>query len=84
MGPAVIPAELRRLAGFHEGEELVAAYGSGVLRLVSRRELARAGRGMFADLAPGRDLIGELLSERRDETRRESGDGSPRSAGQPG
>ncbi|MGH2691109.1 MAG: AbrB/MazE/SpoVT family DNA-binding domain-containing protein [Actinomycetota bacterium] len=72
-GRLVLPAELRRLAGLREGEELVAVYRDGVLRLASRRELARAGRGMFAHVGSGRDLIGELLAERRQEARRENG-----------
>ena len=71
-GRLVLPADLRRRAGLRQGEELIAVYEDGILRLVARRELARAGRGMFAHVAPGRDLIGELLAERRDESRRET------------
>jgi bifunctional DNA-binding transcriptional regulator/antitoxin component of YhaV-PrlF toxin-antitoxin module len=71
-GRLVLPAKLRRLAGLQEGEELVALYERGALRLVSRKELARSGRGMFAALAPERDLVKELLRERREEARREN------------
>jgi bifunctional DNA-binding transcriptional regulator/antitoxin component of YhaV-PrlF toxin-antitoxin module len=74
-GRLVLPAQLRRIAGLHEGDELLVVYSGGILRLVDRRALARAGRGMFASVAPDRDLIGELLAERRDEARRETHDG---------
>lgn len=77
-GRLVLPAELRRRAGLREGELLVAVYRDGVLRLASRRELARAGRGMFAHVGPGRDLIGELLAERQEEARRENGEARTR------
>ncbi len=66
-GRLVLPSELRRRAGLREGQELVLTYADGVVRLATRRELARAGRGMFAGLAEGRDLVGELIRERREE-----------------
>lgn len=78
-GRLVLPAELRRLAGLVEGEELMLVYRDGVIRLASRRELARAGRGMFAHVGSGRDLIGELLAERREEALREDGGAVSRS-----
>jgi AbrB family looped-hinge helix DNA binding protein len=71
-GRVVLPAKLRRLAGLREGDDLVVLFEGGILRLVAKRELARAGRGMFAHVAPERDLIGELISERREEARRET------------
>lgn len=71
-GRLVLPAELRRKAGLREGEELVALFQGGVVHLATRRQLARAGRGMFARVASGRDLVGELLTERREEARREN------------
>ncbi|MGH2554198.1 MAG: AbrB/MazE/SpoVT family DNA-binding domain-containing protein [Actinomycetota bacterium] len=70
-GRLVLPAELRRKAGLREGEELVALLEGGVVHLATRRQLARAGRGMFARVSPGRDLVRELLTERREEARRE-------------
>ncbi|MGZ8606160.1 MAG: AbrB/MazE/SpoVT family DNA-binding domain-containing protein [Actinomycetota bacterium] len=69
-GRLVLPAELRRRAGMREGEELMLIYADGVVRLATRRELARAGRGMFAGAA-GRDLVAELIHERREEARLE-------------
>jgi AbrB family looped-hinge helix DNA binding protein len=76
-GRLVLPAELRRKAGLRQGEELMALYEDGVVHLCTRRQLARAGRGMFADVASGRNLVRELLTERRDEARREAAEPSP-------
>lgn len=76
-GRLVLPAELRRRAELREGEELLLIYDGGIVHLSSRRGLARAGRGMFAGVAAERDLVGELLAERREEVRREAGE-SPR------
>lgn len=69
-GRLVLPAELRKRAGLREGQELLVSYADGVLRLVTREELARAGRGMFADAGQGRDLVSELIAERRSEAER--------------
>jgi AbrB family looped-hinge helix DNA binding protein len=76
-GRLVLPSELRRKAGLREGQELVLIYADGVIRLATRGELARAGRGMFADAAKGRDLVGELIRDRREEARGEAGSRRP-------
>jgi len=70
-GRLVLPADLRRRAGLHDGQELVLSYEGGVVRMVTRADLAAAGRGMFASIAPGRDLVAELIAERRAEASRE-------------
>lgn len=70
-GRLVLPAELRRRAGLREGQELVLILADGVVRLASRQELAKLGRGMFAHTAEGRDLVGELIRERQAEARSE-------------
>jgi len=66
-GRLVLPAELRRRAGFEQGQELVLRYSDGVLELATREQMARAGRGMFAHVGRDRDLVSELLAERRRE-----------------
>lgn len=76
-GRLVLPADVRRAAGLQVGDELFVTLEDDGLRLTSRRQAALAGRGMFARLAPGRDLVGELLAERRDAARRESGRKAP-------
>ncbi|HEX9124667.1 MAG TPA: AbrB/MazE/SpoVT family DNA-binding domain-containing protein [Actinomycetota bacterium] len=75
-GRLVLPAELRRRAGLRQGQELVLIYAHGVVRLATREELARAGRGMFSHAGAGRDLVAELIHERREEARKE--DTTPR------
>ena len=64
-GRLVLPAELRRQAGLQTGDELVASLLDGDVRLVGRRELARRARGSLLRAATGRDLVAELLAERR-------------------
>lgn len=70
-GRLVLPADLRRAAGLHEGDEFLISIESDGLRLVSRRELARAGRGAFAHFVPGRSIVDELIADRRAEAARE-------------
>lgn len=74
-GRLVLPAELRRRAGLREGQELVLIYADGIVRLATRRDLARSGRGMFSRAGRGRDLVSELIRERREEARREDNTG---------
>ena len=70
-GRLVLPAEIRRALELEAGDELVARLDDEGVRLVSRRTLARQARGSLARLAPGRDLVAELLEERRREAERE-------------
>lgn len=70
-GRLVLPAALRKRAGLEEGQELILSYEGGVVRMVTRADLAAAGLGMFAGTAPGRDLVAELIAERRAEAARE-------------
>jgi AbrB family looped-hinge helix DNA binding protein len=60
-GRLVVPAELREHAGLVEGSQLVMLETAGGLILLTRDQLKERVR---ADLA-GLDLVGELLSERR-------------------
>lgn len=53
------------------GDRLVARLDGEGVRLISRRQLARQARGVVTKLAPGRDLVAELLAERRAEAARE-------------
>lgn len=60
-GRLVVPAELRERAGLVPGTPLVLVEGDGGLALLTR---AQAKDRVRAELA-GRDLIGDLLAERR-------------------
>lgn len=72
-GRIVIPAECRAAAGFDVGEEvLVEVVGEGELRLRSKRQALREAQEIVArGVAKDRDLVAELLRERRDEAARE-------------
>jgi AbrB family looped-hinge helix DNA binding protein len=71
-GRLVLPAPLRRQLGVEPGDRLIFTMDEeGVLRVLTAREVARRGRGMFAHVAPERSLVDELIAERREEARRE-------------
>ena len=74
MGPGgrvVIPADARRLLGMNPGDHLVVVVEEGGVRLLTRKEALRQARAIVARHVGGRDLVGELLKERRRESRRE-------------
>jgi AbrB family looped-hinge helix DNA binding protein len=70
-GRLVLPAELRHALGFSAGDELVARLDGDGVRIVSRRQLARQARGLLRATAKQRDLVAELLAERRQEVAQE-------------
>ncbi|HKI01647.1 MAG TPA: AbrB/MazE/SpoVT family DNA-binding domain-containing protein [Thermoanaerobaculia bacterium] len=72
-GRLVLPAAVRKQMALNEGDRVVLSLEpDGSMRLVSLREQVRKARGLFRQVAPERDLVGELLSERREEARREN------------
>jgi bifunctional DNA-binding transcriptional regulator/antitoxin component of YhaV-PrlF toxin-antitoxin module len=70
-GRLVLPVELRRAMGVETGDELVARLDTDGVHLVSRRQLARRARGSLLQDHTGRDLVAELLAERRSEADQE-------------
>ena len=70
-GRLVLPAGLRRALGFSAGDELVARLDGDGVRIVSRRQLARQARGLLRATGEQRDLVAELLAERRQEVTQE-------------
>jgi AbrB family looped-hinge helix DNA binding protein len=71
-GRLVLPAKLRQHLNLQPGDRLIASVDDeGAIRLISARDLAHQLRGLFADIAPGRSLVDELIAERREEARRE-------------
>lgn len=62
-GRVVIPAEMRRELGIHEGSELVALVEGEAVVLVPRSAVKRRLRSIFADLTPS--LRDELIADRR-------------------
>ena len=72
-GRLVIPAESRAAAGIRPGDEvLVEVVGEGELRLRTRRQAIRHAQEIVRRrLSEGRDLVAELIEERRREAARE-------------
>lgn len=71
-GRIVIPAECRAAAGLKPGDELlVEAVGEGELRLRTPERALREAQQIVARYGSGRDLVGELIAERREEAARE-------------
>ena len=72
-GRIVIPAECRAAAGLKPGDELlVEAVGEGELRLRTREQAIREAQAIVARYAlKDRDLVQELIDERRAEAARE-------------
>jgi AbrB family looped-hinge helix DNA binding protein len=72
-GRIVIPAECRAVAGLKPGDELlIEAIGEGELRLRTPEQAIREAQAIVARYLPkGRDLVQELIDERRAEAARE-------------
>ena len=72
-GRIVIPAECRAAAGLKPGDELlVETVGEGELRLRTKQQAIKAAQAIVARYVPkGRDLVQELIDERRAEAARE-------------
>ncbi len=72
-GRIVIPAECRAAAGLKPGDELlIEAVGEGELRMRTPEQAIRAAQAIVArHVAKDRDLVAELIAERRAEAERE-------------
>jgi len=75
-GRIVIPAHLRSAMGVSEGDSLIARLVDGELRLMSVEGAVRRVREKVARYVPaGESLVEALIRERREEARREAGNG---------
>ena len=72
-GRIVIPAECRKAAGLKPGDELlIEPDGEGELRLRTPARAIKEAQAIVARYLPkGRDLVQELIDERRAEASRE-------------
>jgi AbrB family looped-hinge helix DNA binding protein len=72
-GRIVIPAECRAAAGLKPGDELlIETVGDGELRIRTKQEALRQAQQIVARYSSGsRDLVAELIAERRKEAARE-------------
>jgi antitoxin PrlF len=71
-GRIVIPAECRTAAGIKPGDELlIEAIGEGELRLRTPEQAIKGAQAIVARHVPkDRDLVAELIAERRAEAKR--------------
>jgi AbrB family looped-hinge helix DNA binding protein len=71
-GRLVIPAECREAAGMKPGAEvLIEVIGEGELRLRTKQQAIRKAQAIVAKrVGKGRDLVAELIAERRKEAAR--------------
>jgi AbrB family looped-hinge helix DNA binding protein len=70
-GRLVIPAALRKLLGFEEGDTLVAREEAGRLVLEKQAMVKQRLKARFAGVSKDRSLADELIAERREEAKRE-------------
>lgn len=72
-GRIVIPAACRAAAGLKPEEELIVeALGEGELRLRTKEQALKEAQAIVARYSSGtRDLVAELIAERREEAARE-------------
>ena len=71
-GRLVIPAGFRKALGLKTGDEVNLTLENGEIRVISlRRAIARAQGSVRQYIPEGRDLSGELIRERRQESYRE-------------
>lgn len=70
----VLPSSLRKRMKLEEGEDLVVRLEGEQLILERRETVERRLKARFAHIPANVDLVGELLVERREATKRE-GDG---------
>ena len=71
-GRLVIPAALRRLLGFEEGDTLVAREEAGRLVLEKQATIKQRLKARFAQVPSDRSLVDELIAERRETANREA------------
>lgn len=71
-GRLVIPARLRRELGFDRGDILIARSEQGRLVVEKTETTKQRLKARYAGISAQRSLASELISERRDEAKRES------------
>jgi AbrB family looped-hinge helix DNA binding protein len=72
-GRVVIPAEMRAAMGVKPGDVVTAEVVDGELRLLSRDAAIRKAQAIVREYVPaGVSLVDELISDRREEARRDT------------
>lgn len=70
-GRLVIPAQLRRSLGLVEGDRLVARQEANRLVIEKPEQIKQRLKARFAQVPAERNLVDELIADRREESRRE-------------
>lgn len=71
-GRVVIPAAYRKALGLAPGDEIILRLGDGEVRLMSRMTAIKRAQELVRRYNPeGRNLVNELVAERRAEAARE-------------
>jgi AbrB family looped-hinge helix DNA binding protein len=71
-GRLVIPAGIRKSMGVGEGDELILNFDKGELKVCSRRLAVKRAQALVRKFVPAdRDLVSELIRERREEAARD-------------
>lgn len=71
-GRLVIPAGIRESMGVGEGDELILDFKKGELKVLSRKMAVKRAQALVRKFVPaGRDLVSELIRERREEAARD-------------
>ena len=71
-GRLVIPAQLRRSLGFESGDSLIARTEDGRLILEKAETIKQRLKSRFAHLPQTTSLAEELITDRREEVKREN------------
>lgn len=71
-GRLVIPAALRRLLGFEEGDTLIAREEAGRLVFEKQERIKQRLKARFAQVPKDRSLVNELIAERREAAKKEA------------
>ena len=70
-GRLVIPAEIRAASGIKPGSDVVLEVHDGEVRIRSAAAAVARVQEKYQRLAGGRNIVDELLRERREEAKRE-------------
>ena len=72
-GRIVIPAQYRKALKLKTGDKLIVLFEDGALRVLTREKAVKEAQEMYRRIVPNdRDLVAELIAERRAEAARES------------
>lgn len=70
-GRIVIPGEYRKALGLKAGDNMILELAENELRIFSPYEAIRRAQEILRPYTEGRDLVAELIAERRAEAERE-------------